>query len=79
MSMEELVKKRDLLRGISIGVGIVYMAIITFVIYLFAINGFKIVSFAALIPVFALPGTFTPILANISLLNKEIQSRASNI
>jgi len=75
LSVEKLIKRRDLLKGASIGLGIVYILAVTLIIYFITANGFKEIPFAALIPVFALPVTFTPLIANISLLNKEIKSR----
>lgn len=79
LSIEDLVKKRNLLKGVSIGMGLVYMAAIAIVIYLFTSKGFKNVSYAALIPVFAFPVTFMPVLSNMSILDKEIKSRNSKI
>jgi len=75
LSVEKLIKRRDLLKGASIGLGIVYILAVTLIVYFIAAKGFKEIPFAALIPVFALPVTFTPLIANISLLNKEIKSR----
>lgn len=75
LTIDQLVKKRDLLKGVSIGIGILYIVVLAIIIYLFVTKGLKNVSYAALIPVFALPVTLTPVLGNMSLLEKEIKSR----
>lgn len=75
LTNEKLIKRRDLLKGASIGLGIVFILAITIIIYLMSAEGFKNVSIATLIPVFTLPITFVPLLINLSLLNKEIKSR----
>ena len=75
LTNEELLKKRDLFKGVSIGFGVVFILAIAIIIYLFTTQGIKNVSIATLIPVFILPVTFFPLLINLSLLNKEIKSR----
>lgn len=77
-STEKLIKKRDLLKGVSIGFGIVFLLVIAFFSYLFATKGLKNVPLATLIPVFTLPVMFMPLLANLSLINKEINTRKHN-
>jgi len=75
LTNEELLKKRALFKGVSIGFGVIYLLAIAIVIYLFTSKGFKNMSIATLIPIFILPITFFPLLINLSLLNKEIKSR----
>jgi hypothetical protein len=75
LTNEELMKKRDLLKSVSIGFGIIFILAISILIYLFAEKGLKNVSIATLGPLFTLPITFVPLLINLSLLNKEIKSR----
>jgi hypothetical protein len=75
LTNEKLIKRRDLLKGASIGLGIVFILAITTIIYLMSAEGFKNVSIATLIPMFTLPLAFVPLLINLSLLNKEIKSR----
>ncbi|SHM46067.1 hypothetical protein [Flavobacterium chilense] len=75
LTTEKLIKKRDLLKGVSIGFGIIFILAIAVVIYIFSSKGVKNVSIATLIPVFTLPMTFVPLLINLSLMNKEIKSR----
>jgi hypothetical protein len=72
---EKLLKKRDLLKGASIGLGIVYILAIAILIYLFVTRGTQNVPSAILIPIFAMIAVFIPLLINLSLLNKEIKSR----
>jgi hypothetical protein len=71
----ELIKKKYLIKSVSIGFGIIFILAIASLTYLFAAKGFKNISIATLIPVFTLPITFVPLLINLSLLNKEIKSR----
>jgi hypothetical protein len=75
LTNEKLIKRRDLLKGASIGLGIVFILAITIIIYLMSAEGFKNVSIATLIPIFTLPIAFVPLLINLSLLNNEIKSR----
>lgn len=75
LTNEELLKKKDLFKGVAIGFGIILMLVIGTVIYLFATKGFKNASIAIIIPVLTLPITFVPLLINLSLLNKEIKTR----
>jgi hypothetical protein len=77
LSDEQLIKKRNMLKGITIGFVIVYLILIASVIYLFAIKGFSKSSIAVLIPLITLPITFVPIVMNITSMNKEIKSRNS--
>jgi len=72
---EKLLKKRDLLKSASIGLGIVYILAIAILIYLFVTRGTQNVPSTILIPIFAMIAVFIPLLINLSLLNKEIKSR----
>lgn len=75
LSDEKLLKKRDLLKGASIGLGIVYVLAIAILIYLFTTKETKNIPLAVLIPIFTLITVFIPLLVSLSLLNKEIKSR----
>lgn len=75
LTNENLIKKRNLLKGVSIGFGIVFILAIAILVYLFATQGFNGVPIVTLVPVFTLPVTFTPLLINWGLLDKEIKSR----
>lgn len=71
---EKLIKRRDLLKGFLIGIGIVWLLLIVFFVYIF-LSGTAKVQIAMLIPLFALPATLTPVFISLGLLNKEIASR----
>lgn len=58
LTKEELIKKRDLFKSVSIAFGVIFMLAIAVIIYLFTSKGFKNVSIATLIPVFIIPVTF---------------------
>ena len=73
LTNEKLLKKRDLLKGISIGFGIIFLLSIAIFIYLFLTKGS--ILFATLVPFFAMPVTFVPLMMNLDLMNKEIKSR----
>lgn len=75
LTTDELIKKRDLLKGVSIGFAIIFMLAIAIVIYIFNSKGIKNVSIATLIPVFTMPVIFVPLLINLNLMNKEIKTR----
>lgn len=75
LTNEKLLKKRGLLQGASIGLGIVFVLATTILIYLLTAKGFDNVPIATLIPVFTMSITFVPLLINLSLMNKEIKSR----
>lgn len=75
LTNEQLLKKRDLLKGVTIGLGIVALTAIVIISYLIFSNGIKNVPFATLIPVFALPVTFTPVMVSLGQINKEVKSR----
>ena len=74
LTNEKLIKKKDLLKGVSIGFGIIYLIAIGVLVYIFATRGFKNVSIA-LIPVFTFPLTVLPLLINLNVVNKEIKLR----
>ncbi|WP_347217338.1 hypothetical protein [Chryseobacterium sp.] len=72
---EDLLKKRNTLKGVSIGFGIVFiLGIIAFIVIL-AMKGAQGFPFAAFTPFIVMPVTMTPLLINLNLVNKEIKSR----
>jgi len=75
ISNEELLKKRDLFRGVSIGFAIIYLFMLSFILYLVLTRGFKNVSLVVLTPIFFLPATVMPLLIYFSMLKKEMKSR----
>jgi hypothetical protein len=72
---EKLLKTRNLLKGASIGLGIVVLLAILILSYLYYSQGFKKNSIATLIPFIVMPITFLPILISFSQIHKEIKSR----
>ena len=70
---EDLIKKRNLIKGATIGLGIVDIAVFVILIYLFLKVGSEERNFATLIPLFILPITFIPLLINLNLINKEVK------
>ncbi|MXN89795.1 hypothetical protein GR160_01010 [Flavobacterium sp. Sd200] len=75
LSTEKLIKKRDLLKGIVIGIAIVWIAMFGLALY-FYINKSSAILF---ISVAALPVTLLPVYNYITALNKEIKHRQQNI
>ncbi|OLY92035.1 hypothetical protein SAMN05444008_106184 [Cnuella takakiae] len=75
LTNEALIKKRDLLKAVSIGFGIVFFLALAVLTYLFTTKDPEKASVATLIPVFMLPITFVPLLINLGLLSKEIKAR----
>jgi hypothetical protein len=74
-SNEKLLKSRNLLKGASIGLGIVYLTAIIILSYLFFSDGFKKTTLPTLLPVFVMPITFLPLLISYSQIDKEIKAR----
>lgn len=77
-SSKKLIKKRDLLKGATIGFGIVFLLVIAFFSYLLVTKGTKDFPFVILMPVFILPVMFLPLLVSLGIVNKEIKSRKNN-
>lgn len=75
LSNEKLIKRRDLFKGFLIGIGLVWLFMIAFIIYIFATKDTSNFSFVVFLPIFILPVTLTPLFINLGLLNKEVKSR----
>lgn len=75
LTNEELLKKRNLFKGVTTGFGILMLLVIATLSYLIGLNGFKNTSIAVFIPMIILPFTFMPLAISYSLLQKEIKSR----
>lgn len=75
LSDEKLLKKRDLLKGVTIGFGMIVILILVFFIYIFFTKGFDNIPVASLVPTIALPVTFLPLLIILGELNKEVKSQ----
>lgn len=76
LSNEDLIKKRNLFKGILIGFGVIWILIISVLIYFFATKEVKNTPFIAFLPVFVSSITLLPLLINLNLVNKEIKSRS---
>ena len=70
---DKLLKKRDLMKGVVIGFGIIFFVAIAVLLYLF--SKYDNIPFATIIPIFILPVTFAPLLINLNLINKESRHR----
>lgn len=75
LTNEELIKKRNTFKGVSIGFGIVFLLGIIAFIALLVIKGAKGFPFVAFTPFIVMPVTMLPLLINLNLVNKEIKSR----
>lgn len=75
LSDEKLIKRRDLLKGVLIGMYIVCILLIILLLYIFFNKGFSAISIATFIPVFMLPVITLPLLFQVNTLNKEVKSR----
>ncbi|OCA78976.1 hypothetical protein BBH99_07050 [Chryseobacterium contaminans] len=72
---EELIKKRNTLKGVSVGFGVVFALGIIAFISILVIKGAKGFPFVAFTPFIVMPVTMIPLLINLNLANKEIKSR----
>ncbi|MEL1252447.1 hypothetical protein AAEO57_01560 [Flavobacterium sp. DGU38] len=75
LTNKQLLKKKNLLKGASIGLGIVFLFALFILVYLWSENKLKNGSVGTFIPIFILPITFVPLLINFKLINQEIKSR----
>ncbi|SHG06849.1 hypothetical protein SAMN05444372_102139 [Flavobacterium micromati] len=76
ISNEELLKKRDLMKGVTIGFSIIYLFVLAFILYLVLTRGFKNISPVVLFtPVFICTITLMPFLIYFGMLKKEMKSR----
>lgn len=75
LSDEKLIKRRDLLKGVLIGMYIVCVLLIVLLLYIFFKKEFSTISIATFIPVMLLPVITLPLLFQVNTLNKEIKAR----
>lgn len=75
LSDEKLIKRRDMLKGVLIGMYAVCILLIVLLLYIFFNKGFSSISIATSIPVFMLPVITLPLLFQVNTLNKEVKSR----
>ncbi|MDP2454272.1 MULTISPECIES: hypothetical protein [unclassified Kaistella] len=74
-SDKKLIKQRDLLKGVLIGMYVVCFLSIVALLYIFFFKEFAKLSIGSFIPVFLLPVITLPLLSQVNSLNKEIKSR----
>lgn len=75
LTNEQLLKRRNLLKGTAIGFLTIAVLAAGILIYLYAVKGFENFNIATLIPVFALPVTLMPALSSLAIVNKEMKAR----
>ena len=75
LTNEELLKKKDLMKGVTIGFSILFLLAIAILGYLLGAKEFKNTSIAIFIPLMILPFTYMPLIINYNLIKKEIQLR----
>lgn len=75
LSNEELLKKRDLMKGVAIGFSIIYLFVLALILYLLLTRGFKNISLVVFVPIFLSPTILMPLLLYFGMLKKEIKSR----
>lgn len=76
LNNESLIKKKATLKGVCIGIGIVYLLALLIFIYLFADQGLKKLPIAVYIPVFSFPLIFLNVINSLNQVNKEIKVRS---
>ncbi len=75
LSDEKLLKRRDLLKGVLIGMYAVCIVLIALLLWIFFYKEYSEVSIATFIPAMMLPVITLPLLFQVNTLNKEIKSR----
>lgn len=75
LSNQELLKKRDLMKGVAIGFSIIYLFVLALLLYLLLTRGFKNISLVVFVPIFLSPTILMPLLLYFGMLKKEIKSR----
>ena len=75
LSDEKLLKRRDLLKGVLIGMYAVCIVLIVLLLWIFFYKEYSEVSIATFIPAMMLPVITLPLLFQVNTLNKEIKSR----
>ena len=75
LSDEKLIKRRDLLKGILIGMYVVCVLLLILLVFIFFNKGFSAISIASFVPVFLLPVITMPLYFQVTLLNKEVKAR----
>ncbi|KEY18457.1 hypothetical protein [Kaistella antarctica] len=75
LSDEKLLKRRDLLKGVLIGMYAICILMIVLLVYIFFYKSYSEVSIATFIPAMMLPVITLPLLFQVNTLNKEVKSR----
>ena len=75
LSDEKLIKRRDLLKGVLIGMYAICILMILLLVYIFFYKSYSEVSIATFIPAMMLPVITLPLLFQVNTLNKEVKSR----
>jgi hypothetical protein len=75
ISNDELLKKRNLVKGVAVATSIIYSFIIAFVVYYFVTKGFKNHSTLVITPFFVCALPLGLLFIHLGLINKEIKSR----
>ena len=74
-SDEKLIKRRDMLKGVLIGMYAICVVLIALLLWIFFYKEYSEVSIATFIPAMMLPVITLPLLFQVNTLNKEIKSR----
>ncbi|MDN3605462.1 hypothetical protein [Kaistella yonginensis] len=75
LSDEKLLQRRDMFKGILIGMYVVCVVLIVLLVYIFFNKGFSAISIASFVPVFMLPVITMPLYFQVTLLEKEVKAR----
>ncbi|MBV8327128.1 hypothetical protein [Chryseobacterium sp.] len=75
LTNEELLKKRNIMKGLAIGFGIMFLLAIVAFVAIIMMKGSKGFPYATCVPFLVMPITMRPLLINFKRINKEIQSR----
>ena len=75
LSDEKLIKRRDMLKGVLIGMYSICIVLIALLLWIFFYKEYSQVSIATFIPAFMLPIITLPIILQVNTLNKEIKAR----
>lgn len=75
LTNEELLKKRNTLKGIAIGFGVMFLLAIVAFISIIMMKGSKGFPYATCVPFLAMPITMRPLLINLKMVNQEMKSR----
>lgn len=75
LSDEKLIKRRDLLKGVLIGMYTICIVLIVLLLYIFIYKESSKIRLSTFVPVFMLPVITLPLLFQVNTLNKEVKAR----